>query len=136
MDRLQSQMRELLKAQGENTRDFVEEKLKYFIDTDDVDVQALKETIKDIKLAIEPDENTFKLIQGMIDINKSKLNSIEQSINELQIKDKELNDLISTANRNSKACLRVVEEDLVLNTSELIDIRRNALFSTSIDESL
>jgi len=136
MDRLQSQMRELLKAQGENTRDFVEEKLKYFIDTDDVDVQALKETIKDIKLAIEPDENTFKLIQGMIDINKSKLNSIEQSINELQIKDKELNDLISTANRNSKECLRVVEEDLVLNTSELIDIRRNALFSTSIDESL
>jgi len=129
-------MKELVKAQGESTRDFIEGKLKGFIDADNIDIEALKETLKNIKLAIEADEDTFKLVQGIVDTNKSKLNEIEQSINELQIKDKELNNLISIANRNSKECLRTVEEDLVLNTSELIDIYRNALFSTSVNESL
>jgi hypothetical protein len=136
MDRLQSQMRELVKVQGDATREFVEEKLKDFIVADNIDIAELEKTIQEIKAAIESDEDTFKLVRGIVDTNKSKLNSIEQSIKELQIVDSTISSTITTANRNSKECLRIVEEDLVLNASELADIYRNALFSNTVSEAL
>jgi len=133
MDRLQSQMRELVECQGKATKKFVEEKLKNFIGATDIDIIELEKTINQIKVAIEADEDTFKLINGIIDTNQNKLQTVLTSIDEIKIVQKTLGDNIIIVNRTTKECLRIIEEDLVLNVSELCSLYSNSLNSIDVE---
>jgi len=136
MQRLHKQMKELVQCQGKQTREYVQSKLKNFMDADEINVSELQETLETIKKAIASDENTFKLIQGIIETNKNKLFDINNTIIEIQGSIKTLNDDNIVINRKIKECLRVQEEDMVLNVSELCAIFGNALNDTEIDDTL
>ncbi len=136
MDRLQSQMRELVKCQATGTKKFVEDKLANFIGVKDFNMEELKHTLSELKLALDNDEDTLKIINGIIDTNKNKLTSISSDVEALKITQKTLGDNYVTANRNIKECRRVIEEDMVLNISELCSIFNNELNSNSSVEEL
>jgi chromosome segregation ATPase len=129
-------MKELVECQGNATREYVEKKLSGFIDVDNFDINELQETIKEIQNIVKSDENSFKLINGLLETNKNKLFTIENTIEEIKGKNKELQDDIAKSNRTSKECLRIVEEDFVLNISELCAVYSNTLNKLSLDEEL
>jgi len=136
MQRLHKQMKELVQCQGKQTREYVEGKLKNFMDADEINVTELQETLDTIKQAIASDENTFKLIEGIIETNKSKLFNINNTIVEIQGSIKIINDDNIIINRKIKECLRVQEEDMVLNISELCAIFGSSLSDSEVDETL
>jgi len=136
MYKLQKQMKELVECQANTTREYIENKLGGFIAAEKIDIKELEETINEIKKIIESDDDSFKLINGLLETNKNKLIIIENTIEELKGKDKDLQEDIAKTNRTSKECLRIVEEDMVLNISELCAIYTNTLNKFSIDEEL
>jgi len=136
MYKLQKQMKELVECQANATREYIENKLGGFIAAEKIDIKELEETINEIKKIIESDDDSFKLINGLLETNKNKLIIIENTIEELKDKDKDLQEDIAKTNRTSKECLRIVEEDMVLNISELCAIYTNTLNKISVDEEL
>ena len=136
MRRLQEQMKELMKCQGHQTKKYVEAKLNKFIETENIDIQELNDTLAEIKKAIEADDNTFKLIQGIIDTNKSRIIAIATTTDDLSNKIINQDKKILNIEKDTKECLRIAEEDFLLDVSELCDTFSGALFSTEIDVSL
>jgi len=136
MRKLHKQMRELVKCQGQQTKKFVEDKLNKFIDLNDIDLNELNKTLADIKAAINDDEDTFKLIDGIISTNKTKLSGLELSINSLSLKQEETADMIKDTNKKTKECLRIVEEDIYIDVSELCSIYGDALNNDTVSEDL
>jgi DNA repair exonuclease SbcCD ATPase subunit len=134
--KLQKQLRELIACQGHQTRDYVEGKLKNFLDVEDINIQELNRTIKEIKSAIESDEDTFKLINGIIESNKNKLKQVEMDVETLKEDKVIYEDDIKRINATTKECLRVVEEDLFVDVSELCNIYGSALHSVKSDDDL
>lgn len=136
MKKLNEQMKELVRCQGNQTREYVEKKMKNFIDVKDFDIDELQKTLDEIKGAIKDDEDTFKLIDGIMSTNKSKITQINLSLDETKGSIKALSDDNVQINRKLKECLRVQEEDMDINVSELCAIFGNALSGPEIDEKL
>jgi septation ring formation regulator EzrA len=136
MKKINEQMKELVRCQGNQTREYVEKKMKNFIDVKDFDIDELQKTLDEIKGAIKDDEDTFKLIDGIMSTNKSKITQINLSLDETKGSIKALSDDNVQINRKLKECLRVQEEDMDINVSELCAIFGNALSGPEIDEKL
>jgi septation ring formation regulator EzrA len=136
MKKLHKQMKELVKCQGEQTREYVEAKLKNFMDGEEINISELLHTLEELKQAIASDENTFKLIDGMVETNKNKLSIINNTIIEIRDDIKSINEDNILINRRLKECLRIQEEDMVINVSELCVIFGNALNDAKIDDTL
>jgi len=136
MNKLNEQMKELVRCQGNQTREYIEKKMKNFIDVKDFDIDELQKTLNEIKVAIKDDEDTFKLIDGIMATNKSKITQINLSLDETKGSIKALSADNIQINRKLKECLRVQEEDMGINVSELCAIFGNALSGPEIDEKL
>jgi septation ring formation regulator EzrA len=136
MKKINEQMKELVRCQGNQTREYIEKKMKNFIDVKDFDIDELQKTLDEIKGAIKDDEDTFKLIDGIMSTNKSKITQINLSLDETKGSIKALSDDNVQINRKLKECLRVQEEDMDINVSELCAIFGNALSGPEIDEKL
>jgi len=140
MYKLQKQMIDLVRFQGTETKKYIDTKFVKFSEIDTFNIEGLKKTINEIETAITSDEDTFKVISGLIDTNKVKLKDID---NEMKLMKKEnislineMKDDFKSSNRDVKECRRVVEDELVLNISELNDVFFNSLYATKVDDSL
>jgi len=136
MNKLNEQMKELVRCQGTQTREYIEKKMKNFIDVKDFDIDELQKTLNEIKVAIKDDKDTFKLIDGIMSTNKSKITQINLSLDEAKGSIKALSTDNIRINRKIKECLRVQEEDMGINVSELCAIFGNTLSGPEIDEKL